>query len=204
MYVSHSPYQTRKTILKITFYLVLLLFTSSCTRVDYSCDDIPSWNSYKSEVSKIENFTLKGKIKVKYDKQISTANFILEQNKSKFSNLIMGPFGITLANITGDDKKETLVLSEDNKSISLRDYMLKNFGANIKHQDLSQILRAIPLKYSYSTYENGYPKSQTTKGFTVNWEKYSCINSVYLPKKINIALTPKAKVTILIQDFAIN
>lgn len=103
--------------------VTLIIMLSSC---GYNGDE----NSceYSGPLPDTADFVASGTVVIIENNQKNKANFFWQQTNQQYKIGILGPLGMTLAEITGDSLHEQIKITSEDESYNLKEFMLSRLG----------------------------------------------------------------------------
>jgi hypothetical protein len=153
------------------FVIVLITALSSCGYNDITtnCENMSLLNPLPATA----DFTAAGTIIITSNNQKHKINFFWEQAKQQYKIGILGPLGIPIAEITGNDLKEQIRLVNEDEIYNLKEFMQTRLDYYIS----PKILRKLLLDPGY-----------ITNDVKITAVDYSCAYAYKLPNKITLEL----------------
>ena len=147
--------------------LIILLSSCSYNSTTTSCED----NEALKPLPATADFTALGTLVIAADNQKNKANFFWQQTKQQYKIGILGPLGISLAEITGDSSHEQIKVTNEDESYNLKEFMLSRLGYYIS----PIILRGALL-------------GGISKDVEITKISYGCVHDYRVPTKIKLQL----------------
>jgi len=195
-------------IQKSAFFLIVFsLFLSACAQ--QALTPVENLQRYQSQLSKIENWRLKGRIIVRFADETDQARLSWRNSPDEYLIRLSGALGIGTTYIKGNENGVSL--EQGGKPIvraeKAETLLFNETGWDIPVSEMNYWVRGIPSPYSEvkkpALTTNGILLSMEQSGWQLAYSRHKPIGRWNMPGKI-IAKRGQVKLTIVVNDWTLD
>ncbi len=187
--------------------IIFSLLVTACAQQPLT--PIENLQRYQSQLRKIDDWQLKGRIVVRFSEETDQARVAWKNSSSAYSIRLSGALGIGTTYINGDENGVSL--EQGGKAIVMADnpetLLFNETGWDIPISEMNYWVRGIPSPRNKVTSPQLAPEgmlmSMEQSGWKLQYSKYKSVGRWNLPGKI-IAERDEVRLTLVVNDWTLD
>lgn len=198
--------------LRVIYLLILFIIVSGCSTLGtprINLTDVQkkaAWLTHKNTLDEINDWQFSGRFSAQNETESWHGHISWTQKNDHFNILISGPLNSGSMSLSGDSKKTTLILSNNQPFESPDPELLleRHTGLQLPIKSLRYWLIGAPNNNDYSSTLNAHGQLDhlLQKGWSVAFKRYKKTNNLTLPNKIFLK-NSKYSVRLVIKNWQI-
>ncbi|OMH39031.1 lipoprotein insertase outer membrane protein LolB [Motiliproteus sp. MSK22-1] len=192
--------------------ILLISVISGCTSlppVPETQAPVRSWQENTQWLEQQTEWAIKGKIGIRQDQQVTSANLSWEQQYNDYRIFMSGPFGQGAVDIRGNEQGIVLKISGDETyyATSPEALLQDQLGWSLPLSNLDYWVKGLPAPtepYIKTLDERNLLKTLEQNSWKIQYRSYHWDQTVPLPHKIILTQGQFLKVTLVVKEWSLN
>ena len=192
------------------FTFMVLVFLAGCSSMTHLPDVSESqrqqlWLEHQNRIQSFENWNFTGRLGLRVPKRSGSMSIEWLQNNQQYTIYLDGPFGVSLAQIEGNERQVSALVSDGGKIVGRTpEYLMYQLtGWDLPVSNLKYWVRGLPapggdaqISLNYA----GVPEKISQQGWSVEYLRFDDENGISIPSRIR-ASSGDIQITLVVSDW---
>ena len=196
---------------QLLFGILLTTILSGCTALPpmpETQQPVRSWQENVQWLDQQKKWAIKGKIGIRQDQQVTSANLSWNQRYDDYHIFMSGPLGQGAVDIQGNEQGVVLKISGDETYVATSPEALlqDQLGWSLPLSNLDYWIKGIPAPtepHLKTLDERNLLKTLEQNSWKINYRSYHWDQDVPLPHKIILTQGKRLKVTLVVKEWSL-
>ena len=192
------------------FVFMILAFLAGCGSMRH-LPDVPEserqqlWIDHQNRIQSFKNWSFTGRLGLRVPGRSGSMSIEWLQNDLEYTIYLDGPFGVSLAQIEGNDQLVSALVSDGERVYGRtpEDLMYQLTGWDLPVSNLKYWVRGLPApgeKARVSLNNAGLPEKIQQQGWNIKYLRFSDENGVSIPSRVR-ASSGDIQITLVVSDW---